>query len=87
MLIVQVKPGDLFIYISKPEQDVWGKVREALERGAAAIMVSELFEADDDMEEPVLVVTDCLQAQQRLGSAFYDRPSLKMNTVAVAGVL
>lgn len=87
MLAVQVKPGDLFIYISEPEQDVWGRVKEALERGAAAIMSSELFEADDDLEVPVLLVPDCLQAQQQLGAAFYDMPSLKMNTVAVAGVL
>ena len=84
---MQVKAGDIFIYISKAEQDVWGQVKEALQRGAAAVMSSEPFEVDEDTElPPVLLVPDCLQAQQQLGAAFYDRPSLRMNTVAVTGM-
>lgn len=85
-LWLQVNSGDLFIYISKPDQDVGSKVSQALRQGAAAVMSSEPFEADEEVQVPVLLVPDCLQAQQHLGAAFYDRPSLKMNVVGVTGM-
>ncbi|KAL3149615.1 hypothetical protein ABBQ32_002384 [Trebouxia sp. C0010 RCD-2024] len=81
----KVQPGDLYIHIAKPDEDIWGCVHEALQRGAAAIIVSEAFEAEEDLEVPVMLLPDCLDAQQRLAIAFYDNPSTKMTVVGVTG--
>lgn len=82
----QVEAGDLFICIPEPELDVGEEVAEALHKGAAAVMTVEAFETDEDVEVPVMLVEDCLQAQQLLGAAFYDYPSKQMNVVAVTGM-
>ena len=81
----QVQQGDLYIHIAKPDEDIWGCVHEALQRGAAALIASEAFEAEEDLEVPVMLLPDCLDAQQRLAIAFYDNPSTKMTVVGVTG--
>ena len=81
----QVQEGDLYIHIAKPDEDIWGCVHEALQRGAAALIASEAFEAEEDMEVPVMLLPDCLDAQQRLAIAFFDNPSTKMTVVGVTG--
>ena len=60
-------------------------MHEALQRGATAIIASEAFEAEEDLEVPVMLLPDCLNAQQRLAIAFYDNPSTKMTVVGVTG--
>ena len=81
----QVQGGDLYIHIAKPDEDAWGCVHEALQRGAAAVIASEAFEAEEDMEVPVMLLPDCLDAQQRLAIAYFDNPSTKMTVVGVTG--
>ena len=81
----QVQAGDLYIHIAKPSEEVWGCVHEALQRGASAVICSEAFEAEEDLEVPVMLLPDCLDAQQRLAIAFYDNPSTKMTVVGVTG--
>lgn len=81
----KVQAGDLYIHITKPDEDVWGCVHEALQRGAAAVIAGEVFEAEEDLEVPVMLLPDCLDAQQRLAIAFYDNPSTKMTVVGVTG--
>ena len=81
----QVQEGDLYIHIAKPDEDIWGCVHEALQRGATAVIASDAFEAEEDMEVPVMLLPDCLDAQQRLAIAFYDNPSTKMTVVGVTG--
>jgi len=80
-----VHAGDLYIHITKPDEDVWGCVHEALQRGTAAVIAGEVFEAEEDLEVPVMLLPDCLDAQQRLAIAFYDNPSTKMTVVGVTG--
>ena len=83
--LAQVQEGDMYVHIAKPEEDTWGCVHEALQRGAAAVIASEAFEAEEDMEVPVMLLPDCLDAQQRLAIAFFDNPSTKMTVVGVTG--
>ena len=80
-----MQQGDLYVHIAKPDEDIWGCVHEALQRGAAAVIASEGFEAEEDMEVPVMLLPDCLDAQQRLAIAFFDNPSTKMTVVGVTG--
>lgn len=82
-----MQQGDLYIHTAQPGEDIWGCVHEALQRGAAAIIASEAFEAEEDLEVPVMLLPDCLDAQQRLAIAFYDNPSTKMTVVGVTGKL
>ena len=77
----------MFIYTSRPDQDVAAEVALALQLGAAAIMSSEPFESEEDVQVPVLLVPDALQAQQRVAAAFYELPSIRMNVVGVTGLL
>ncbi|KAL0055346.1 hypothetical protein WJX82_010861 [Trebouxia sp. C0006] len=81
----KVQAGDLYIHITKPDEDVWGCVHEALQRGASAVIAGDVFEAEEDLEVPVMLLPDCLDAQQRLAIAFYDNPSTKMTVVGVTG--
>ena len=84
----QVQAGDLYIHITKPDEDIWGCVHEALQRGAAAVIAGDIFEAEEGAPEvPVMLLSDCLDAQQRLASAFYDKPSTKMTVIGVTGQL
>ena len=64
---------------------MWGCVHEALQRGASAVIAGDVFEAEEDLEVPVVLLPDCLDAQQRLAIAFYDNPSTKMTVVGVTG--
>lgn len=64
---------------------MWGCVHEALQRGASAVIAGDIFEAEEDLEVPVMLLPDCLAAQQRLAIAFYDNPSTKMTVVGVTG--
>lgn len=86
---IQVQPGDLFIYLSGLDGSVDFEVAVALAQGAAAIMSGEPFDVvkEEDEEVPVLLVPDSVKAQQIVGAAFYDKPSLRMNVVAVTGTL
>ena len=60
-------------------------VNFAVEEGAAAVMAGTMFETDEDIEVPVVVVPDCEDAQQRLAVAFYDDPSAQMKMVGITG--
>ena len=64
-----------------------GLVNFAVEEGAAAVMAGAMFETDEDIEVPIVVVPDCEDAQQRLAIAFYDNPSARMKMVGITGHL
>lgn len=77
----KVKPGDLFICITGLSSDGHDYARQALERGAAALVV----ERDVEVEIPKLFVKDTRFAMSVLSCHFFDYPSHKMKLIGVTG--
>ena len=76
-----LKPGDLFVALTAV-RDGHDFVREALERGAAAAMVSRI-PPDVDDDAPLLCVSDVMEGLRRLGRAGRQRSGARV--IAVTG--
>lgn len=76
-----LEPGDLFVAL-KDQRDGHDFVRQALEKGAAAALVSYLPE-DLPPGAPLLLVDDVLAALERLGAA--GRARTKARVAAITG--
>ena len=76
-----LQPGDLFVAL-KAERDAHDFVAQALDKGAAAAIVTHLPDGVDD-DAPLLIVPDVLSALEALGRAARDRTDARV--VAVTG--
>ncbi|MCB9978827.1 MAG: UDP-N-acetylmuramoyl-tripeptide--D-alanyl-D-alanine ligase [Rhodospirillales bacterium] len=72
-----LEPGDLFIALTGNAQDGHAYVRQALDKGAAAAIVSHLPEGVDE-NAPLLVVPDTFAALRALGGAARARTGAKI---------
>lgn len=72
-----LEPGDLFIALKGHAQDGHAYVRQALDKGAAAALVSYLPEGIDE-NAPLLVVPDTFCALEALGAASRARTGAKI---------
>ena len=79
----KVKPGYLFVSISGFTHDGHDYIDEAIEAGAAAILVEK--EIRIDREATVIMIDDTRQGLAKVSSAFYDHPSQKLKVVGVTG--
>jgi len=77
----EVKNGSLFICIEGYTVDGHNYVKQAVERGAVAIVAQKGIEAD----VPVIKVRDTMRAMAILANAFYDNPTVKMHMVGITG--
>ena len=82
----RVKPGWLFVAIKGDRYDGHDFLAEALERGAAAVVV-EREPAVRDLPGPpaLLLVADSRRALSHMAAAWYRRPFEGMNILAVTG--
>jgi UDP-N-acetylmuramoyl-L-alanyl-D-glutamate--2,6-diaminopimelate ligase len=78
-----VKAGDLFVALKGVHADGAAFVRQALDRGAAAIVADQ--PAPPDVRAPWLVVGDGRLALAILSAAFYGHPSAEMRVVGITG--
>jgi UDP-N-acetylmuramoyl-L-alanyl-D-glutamate--2,6-diaminopimelate ligase len=78
-----VRPGTLFVALRGERADGHAFVRDALARGAAAVLVER--ELDADLHAPAIIVADTRAASSRLADAFYDHPSQALAVVGVTG--
>jgi UDP-N-acetylmuramoyl-L-alanyl-D-glutamate--2,6-diaminopimelate ligase len=78
-----VKPGDVFVALKGQRADGTAFVRQAAERGAAAI-VSE-WPAPGGIDVPWVSVTDARLALAVLADAFFHHPSGDMQVVGITG--
>ncbi len=76
-----VKPGTLFVALRGERADGHAYVREAVARGAAAVVV----EHPTDVDVPAIVVPDTRIAAAALADAFYDEPSTSLAVVGITG--
>lgn len=77
----EVKPGDLFICVKGFVYDGHEFAAEAVNRGAAALLV----ERELPLDVAQIVVDDARQAMGRVAAAFYGYPSRALRVVGVTG--
>ena len=78
-----VAPGQVFVALKGQHADGTSFARQAIERGAAAIVSEQL--APDDVRVPWAVVGDARLALAVLSVAFYDDPSREMRVIGITG--
>jgi UDP-N-acetylmuramoyl-L-alanyl-D-glutamate--2,6-diaminopimelate ligase len=78
-----VKPGDLFVAIRGVRSDGHAFLREAVARGAQAVVVEEGLPGD--VAIPVVVVPDARKALADISSSFFGNPSRQMTLVGITG--
>jgi UDP-N-acetylmuramoyl-L-alanyl-D-glutamate--2,6-diaminopimelate ligase len=77
----EVRPGDLFICRRGALADGHDHARDAVERGAAALLVERCL----PLAVPQVVVRDTAGAVPALAAAFWDHPSRCLDLVGVTG--
>jgi len=78
----EVYPGYIFVAIRGTQVDGHSFVREALERGAVAVLV----ERDVGIEDPRIIrVEDTKKALGELSSLFYGEPSKALKVIGITG--
>lgn len=86
----RIKSGDLFVAIKGLRADGHDHVKEAVERGAAALLLSsyrarELSGQDFLKGMPILISNDTAEGAAYLFSAYYGNPQDKLTVVGVTG--
>ena len=79
----KVQPGNLFVAVKGFQNDGHQYIRQALELGAAVIMISD--EAYCSSEYSWILVEDCRLALAQISNAFYEHPSEKLTLIGVTG--
>ncbi|MGB4704618.1 MAG: UDP-N-acetylmuramoyl-L-alanyl-D-glutamate--2,6-diaminopimelate ligase [Candidatus Saccharicenans sp.] len=79
----RVRPGNIFVAIKGERADGHDFLKEAFERGAAAI-ISER-PAPREVEKPWVEVLDAREAMALLSAAFYGHPSSQLKMVGITG--
>ena len=75
-----VKKGDLFIAL-QGNSDGHNYVRDAVDKGAAAVIISKRVEITD--EDKLILIDDCFEALQKM--ALYKRENSKAKFIAITG--
>jgi len=78
-------PGALFVALAGEHTDGHRYVRDAIARGAAAVVVQDAGEIGDTGSAAVVRVGDSKRALSALAAAFYGDPSHALDTVGVTG--
>ncbi len=79
----QVRPGHLFVCIQGFSDDGHRYIPDALQRGAAALVVERAPIARVDV--PIVRVADARKALALLADRFYDHPSSRLTLVGITG--
>ena len=79
----RVEKGFLFVAIEGEEQDGHRFIPDAIQRGAAAVVVSRPVEPPPKI--PQLVVDDARRALAAISARFYEHPSLQLRVIGVTG--
>ncbi|MCO5215941.1 MAG: UDP-N-acetylmuramoyl-L-alanyl-D-glutamate--2,6-diaminopimelate ligase [Thermomicrobiales bacterium] len=77
-----VQPGDLFAALRGSDFDGHAYIRQAIERGASAVLVEEMPEGID---HPAIIVGDTRRDLAPLAAKFYGHPSRELLTIGLTG--
>ncbi len=79
----KLSKGCLFICIKGAKWDSHNSITEAVEKGAAAIIIEH--EVEDCVDVPLLKVDSSRKALAYISSAWFGKPSSKLTTIAITG--
>jgi UDP-N-acetylmuramoyl-L-alanyl-D-glutamate--2,6-diaminopimelate ligase len=79
-----VRPGTMFVALRGERDDGHAFVRDAVARGASALVVEESAGVAVD-GVPMVIVADTKLAASALADAFYDHPSQTMTVIGITG--
>ncbi|OAB42691.1 UDP-N-acetylmuramoyl-L-alanyl-D-glutamate--2,6-diaminopimelate ligase [Paenibacillus antarcticus] len=77
----KVSEGDLFICLPGHTVDGHNYAQQAMEKGAAALVVDRQL----DIDLPQIIVKDCRYAMAVLADAFFGSPSKQMKVIGITG--
>ncbi len=77
-----VQPGDLFAALRGSDFDGHAYIHQAIERGAAALLVEEL---PDGIEHPAIIVENSRRDLAPISAEFYGHPSRELTTIGLTG--
>ncbi|MGN0973913.1 MAG: UDP-N-acetylmuramoyl-L-alanyl-D-glutamate--2,6-diaminopimelate ligase [Bacilli bacterium] len=77
-----IKPGDLFVCIKGVKEDRHKYIKDAIEKGAAAIVVSKRIKEE---QVPIIKVKNTNKALIDICKNFYDNPEEKVEIIAITG--
>jgi UDP-N-acetylmuramoyl-L-alanyl-D-glutamate--2,6-diaminopimelate ligase len=80
-----VTPGDLFVAITGRRIDGHRFCRDAVERGAVALVVERAPDPPVDAAIPLVLVADSRLALSALAAAFFSNPSARLCVVGITG--
>jgi UDP-N-acetylmuramoyl-L-alanyl-D-glutamate--2,6-diaminopimelate ligase len=80
-----VVPGSLFVALKGPLTDGHRYLSEAIEKGAAAVLISQDYQEPLPADIAVIRSFNTRQTIAILANQFYDNPSDKMQTIGVTG--
>jgi UDP-N-acetylmuramoyl-L-alanyl-D-glutamate--2,6-diaminopimelate ligase len=82
----QVRSGSLFVAIKGQHADGHAFIAQAIERGAAAIVIDSAHSIEDwPRSLPLVIVPNSRVALAPLASAFYGHPGRKLHTIGITG--
>ncbi len=81
----EVAPGDVFVALRGALADGHDHLEQALELGAAALVVERLPEALDLRARPAIVVADSRRALAPLAARFFGEPARELTMIGVTG--
>ncbi len=81
----KIQPGALFLAIQGTQVDGHQYIREAVSRGAAAVVGSASYQQYQDLSVPYIQVRDSREALAGLTAAWFDYPARKLIVIGVTG--
>ena len=78
-----IKKGDLFIALQGTNKNGHSYITDAINSGAAAIMVNKSY--TEDVEVPIVKVENSRKALSIIASEYYDHPSRAMTIIGITG--
>ncbi len=81
----KVKPGDLFVAVSGFHMDGHKFIKEAIQRGAKAIVAEHFDPSVNDLGIPQFGVSNSRAVLSRLVACSYDFPAVKLKCIGVTG--
>lgn len=81
----QVKPGELFVCVPGLATDGHEFIKDAIRRGANALVISNQKYKPVDFPGPVLLVENGRHALSKAAEIFYGQPSRRLNLIGITG--
>ncbi|NQU15819.1 MAG: UDP-N-acetylmuramoyl-L-alanyl-D-glutamate--2,6-diaminopimelate ligase, partial [Desulfobacteraceae bacterium] len=82
----RVRKGSLFVALRGHQRDGHGFIREAIQKGAAAVVAENARVGRDSREDVAMVrVPDTREALSGIAARFYHRPFQGMNLIGITG--